>query len=35
MRKGAAAGKRKSTHGGLLTIAILGGLAIGLGAMVM
>ena len=34
-RKGAAAGKRKSTPGGLFTIAILGGLAVGLVAMVM
>lgn len=34
-RKGAAGGKRKSTSGGLLTIAILGGLVIGLVAMVM
>lgn len=34
-RKGAAAGKRKSTPGGLFTIAILGGLAVGLVAMVI
>ncbi|HKX10351.1 MAG TPA: hypothetical protein VJN67_19285 [Stellaceae bacterium] len=34
-RKAIAPGKRKSTPGGLLTIAILGGLAIGLVAMVI